>query len=185
MHQSPIVRLAQPFQPSFAQQDQTSARCQCDRTPDARETSRCQTTDCCSPLPPLRKHRARGSHPQTQHAITTWIMTRQARWRFSTRAGATCHVRRQRMVARLGSTSLHTRGYRWLTYRDSCTHARLISPHRVECMPGLVSIGPHPSHSETSPHPLMPLFKLQQCPTRLRSTPNSCGGFAPHEFLIR
>jgi hypothetical protein len=148
------------------------ARCQCDRNQDDREIARCQTTDCCSPLPPLRKHLDRGSNPQTQHSITTLTMTRQALWLFSTSAGAKCHVRCPRLVALCGAQSIHTRGYLWLTYSAPLTHDRLISPHLVEFMPGLVSIGSHHSHCETSPHPLTPLFKRQHCPTRLRSTQN-------------
>jgi len=94
------------------------ARCQCYRTQDDRATSLCHTTDGCSPLPPLRKHLDMGSNPQTQHSITTLILTRPALWLFSTRAGATCHVRRQRMVALFGSQSIHTRGDLWLMYSE-------------------------------------------------------------------
>src|SRR5262245_15805707 len=122
------------------------ARCPCDRNPDDRETARCPTTDGCAPLPPLRKHLDSGSNPQTQHSITTVIMTRQALWLFSTRAGATCHVRRQRMVALVGAKRLRTRGDLELMYSAQFTHERLISPHLVECMPGVVSIGSHHSH---------------------------------------
>jgi hypothetical protein len=73
-------------------------------------------------------------------------MTRQALLLFSTGAGAKFHVRRQRMVALFGSKSIHIRGYLWLTYSEQLPHERLISPHLVEFMPGLVSIGPHHSH---------------------------------------
>ena len=97
-------------------------------------------------MPQVRKPLDTGGNTQAQHSITTVIMTPQALGLFSTRAGATSHVRRHQIVARFGSKSIPTGGYLWLTYLDSCTHERLISPNLVEFLLGLAPISGHPSH---------------------------------------
>ena len=97
-------------------------------------------------MPQVRKPLDTGGNTQAQHSITTVIMTPQALGLFSTRAGATSHVRRQQIVALFGSKSIRPRGSLWLPYRDPWAHERFSSPNLVEFLLGLAPISGHPSH---------------------------------------
>src|SRR5882724_3722801 len=120
------------------------------------------------PVAPRWKPRARGSTTPAPHAIPTVIRTRQALVRFAPRAGGTCHFRRHRLVALVGSTSLRTPGD--LGSR-AATHAR---------MPGAAA---PPSSNAGAVGATSAVTPLRARPVRTRERGGSHAHMAPSSFV--
>jgi hypothetical protein len=133
----------------------------------------------------MRQHLDPCANPEAPGKITTTIMTRQAVRLSQLRLGAPSESRRQGIVAALASRNPPPQR---LSTASVLGNNCLMKPHQPHASP----MGPSFGRNRLTPLSLKPvltpfsaLFKLQVLPHPASFNPELCGGFAPHEFLIR